>query len=197
MARYVEHSGATSDPRLFAYWEALRRNEAEHRDLLTARLRALGVEPPPHDGRAPRGSRAPGGAPGSGGAPESGGAQESGGAPGFTRDLAALRADHGFEDAAVKRYGQMANEVHDPGLKELFKELATGEAGHRRGLRRMIADVEDPGTPLILFCPLCGWEIDFGPGAAEGTTGKCPMCPGKFALQLDAGGDWALERLAP
>lgn len=118
-------------------------------------------------------------------------------AVGYTRDLAALRADYEFEDAAVKRYGRMANEVHEPELKTLFRELATGEAGHRRGLRRMIATVEDPGMPVILFCPLCGWEIDFGPGAAEGTAGKCPMCPGKFALRLDAGGDWALERLAP
>jgi rubrerythrin len=46
VARYVAHSGATADPRLFAYWESLRRNEAEHRDLLTAQLRKRGVEPP-------------------------------------------------------------------------------------------------------------------------------------------------------
>ncbi len=45
VARYVAHSGATADPRLFAYWEALRRNEAEHRDLLLAELRRLGAAP--------------------------------------------------------------------------------------------------------------------------------------------------------
>lgn len=47
--RYVAHAAATSDPRLVAYWESLRRNEAEHRDWLCAALRARGVEPPPDD----------------------------------------------------------------------------------------------------------------------------------------------------
>ena len=45
VARYVAHGGATPDPRLFAYWESLRRNEAEHRDLLLAELRRLGAAP--------------------------------------------------------------------------------------------------------------------------------------------------------
>ncbi len=118
-------------------------------------------------------------------------------ARGYARDLAALHADYEFEEAAVKLYGRMAGEVGEPELKELFKELAGGEAGHRRGLRHMLAAVEDLATPVVLFCPLCGWQIDFGPDPAEGTTGKCTMCPGRFALRLDAGGNWALERLAP
>ncbi len=116
---------------------------------------------------------------------------------GSARDLAALRSDFAFEEAAVKRYGQMANEAHDPEVAALFKELARGEAGHRRGLRRMIATIEDPATPVILFCPLCGWELDFGPDPAEGDQVKCRMCPGRFALRLDVDGDWTLERLAP
>lgn len=45
VARYVAHGAATSDPRLFAYWESLRRNEAEHRDLLTAALTTRGAAP--------------------------------------------------------------------------------------------------------------------------------------------------------
>jgi rubrerythrin len=36
--RYVQHSGATSDPRLQTYWESLRRNEAGHRAILEAAL---------------------------------------------------------------------------------------------------------------------------------------------------------------
>jgi rubrerythrin len=44
--RYVAHAGATSDPRLVSHWESLRRNEAEHRGLLQAALRARDVEPP-------------------------------------------------------------------------------------------------------------------------------------------------------
>jgi len=45
--RYVAHGAVTSDPRLVSYWESLRRNEAEHRELLVAALRERGVEPPP------------------------------------------------------------------------------------------------------------------------------------------------------
>ncbi len=41
VARYTEQSQRTADPRLFAYWEALRRNESEHRAALHARVAAL------------------------------------------------------------------------------------------------------------------------------------------------------------
>ena len=41
VARYAEQSQRATDPRLFAYWEALRRNETEHRDELRARIEAL------------------------------------------------------------------------------------------------------------------------------------------------------------
>jgi rubrerythrin len=80
---------------------------------------------------------------------------------------------------------------------ELFKELARSESGHRNGLRRVIRTLQESATPVVLFCPLCGWEVDFGPVPAEGAEAKCPMCPGRFRLRLDEGGDWALERLAP
>jgi rubrerythrin len=46
--RYVQHSGATSDPRLQTYWESLRRNEAGHRAILEAAMTRFGVAP---DGR--------------------------------------------------------------------------------------------------------------------------------------------------
>jgi rubrerythrin len=45
VARYVAHAEATPDPRLFTYWESLRRNEAQHRDLLLAELHRLGASP--------------------------------------------------------------------------------------------------------------------------------------------------------
>jgi rubrerythrin len=41
VARYAEQSLRATDPRLFAYWEALRRNETDHRDELRARIAAL------------------------------------------------------------------------------------------------------------------------------------------------------------
>ena len=200
-ARYSEHPAASSDPSLVTYWESLRRNEAEHRRLLEAWLRAHGEDPdadPPEvlaeadatgvldaastrEGGAGRHPLAPGGT----------------GGRGHAGDLAALRSDYDFEDEAVAIYGHFAYRAGDPDLTGLFKELARGEAGHRNGLRRTIRTVQDPATPVILFCPLCGWAIDFGPDPAEGTEGKCAMCPGRFALRLDDRGDWTLERLAP
>lgn len=118
-------------------------------------------------------------------------------ARGYARDLAHLREDQAFEEEAVKQYGRMAAKAVDPELKALFSELIRGESGHRRGLRHVIARVEDPETPVVLYCPLCGWELDFGPDPREGAVAKCRMCPGKFALRLSAAGDWEPEQLEP
>ena len=193
-ARYVEQPAATSDPRLVTYWESLRRNEAEHRAALERWLRDHGVDP---ETDAPRGGALGAATPG----PDAVGRhplrRTGGGGRGHTGDLSSLRADYDLEDEAVVVYGHFAYQAEDRELVELFKELARSESGHRNGLRRIIAAVEDPATPVLLFCPLCGWQIDFGPDPAEGTKGKCPMCPGRFALRLNEGGDWTLERLAP
>ena len=118
-------------------------------------------------------------------------------ARGHARDLTHLRDDRAFEEEAVKRYGRMSGAAEDPAIKELFAELTRAESGHRRGLRHLVERVEDPATPVVLFCPLCGWEIDFGPEPREGAVAKCRMCPGRFALRLTDGGDWTLERLGP
>ena len=116
-------------------------------------------------------------------------------AAGYASALHDLRDDFAFEEAAVKRYGQMAAAARDPRVRGLFEELVRGEAGHRRGLRHMIARVEDEDRPVVLFCPLCGWELDFGRAPDEGATAKCRMCPGKFELRLEESGDWELERI--
>jgi rubrerythrin len=189
----VDHPAASGDPRLVAYWESLRRNETRHRDLLEAWLRRHGEDPdldvpaqadlaaavldPDAAGRHPL--------------------TLADGARGRAGDLAALHSDYDFEDEAVVVYGHFAYEAEDRELMELFKELARSESGHRNGLRRVITTLQETATPVVLFCPLCGWEIDFGPVPAEGAEVKCKMCPGRFRLHLDERGDWSLERLAP
>ena len=45
VSRYAEQSVHTADPRLFSFWESLRRNECGHRDELTATLTRLGAAP--------------------------------------------------------------------------------------------------------------------------------------------------------
>ena len=193
-ARYTDHPAASSDPRLVTYWESLRRNEALHRDLLEAWLRDHGEDP---DAGVPEGNGLAADALDPGGAGRHPLEEAPSGPPGHAGDLARLRADYDFEDEAVAVYGHFAYQTDERELRELFKELARSESGHRNGLRRVIGTVRDPGTPVVLFCPLCGWNIDFGPAPREGDVGKCRMCPGRFALRLDGTGDWTLERLAP
>ena len=210
-ARYEEHPAASSDPRLVAYWESLRRNEAAHRELLEAWLRAHGEDPdasvPPADVGAQSASvGAPAEGPDDTAGSTTAAAAEAGrhplppgegSTPGHAADLAALRSDYDFEDEAVVVYGRFAYQAEDRELMDLFKELARAESGHRNGLRRTVRAVQGSARPVVFFCPLCGWEIDFGPEPTEGTERKCPMCPGRFALRLGTGDDWALERLAP
>ncbi len=47
VARYVADQAVSADPRLVAHWESLRRNEAEHRDLIEALLRGNDAAPSP------------------------------------------------------------------------------------------------------------------------------------------------------
>ena len=192
-ARYVDHPAASADPRLVSYWESLRRNEAQHRDLLAAWLRRQGEDP---DLAVPARADLTASALD----PEATGRHPlalADGARGQAGDHAALRDDYDFEDKAVVIYGHFAYQAEDRELTELFKELARSESGHRNGLRRVIRSLQEVARPVVLFCPLCGWEIDFGPVPAEGAEAKCRVCPGRFRLRLDDRGDWALERLAP
>lgn len=115
---------------------------------------------------------------------------------GYTWALGALEADLEFEQTAVKLYGKYAAAVGDPLLKEMFKDLARAEAGHVRGLRQLIEDFHADDVTVLFFCPMCGWQIDYGAAPAEGTELKCPMCAGRFALRL-VDGDWMLERVGP
>jgi rubrerythrin len=181
VARYERHSAGTEDPRFVVYWESLRRNEAQHRDELRRLLLAAGSRPTeaaddfePADGVLDTAAAEP--------------------VRGFGSATSALRADLVLERRAVKVYGRSAAEARDPAVKALFRELARGEAGHARGLRTLLRALEEPGFPVLLFCPLCGWQLDAGPAPLEGRAISCSMCPGRFSLVLRSG-DWALERL--
>ena len=81
---------------------------------------------------------------------------------------------------------------------ELFKELARSESGHRNGLRRTIRTVSRT-RPRRWYSSArsAAGRSTSGPTPRRAAEGKCPMCPGRFALRLDEGGDWTLERLAP
>ena len=194
--RYAEHQSWAADPRLCAYWEGLRRNESDHRAQILAelaQLRAAGDWPAPAGEAAAGEVRA--------GEPElaaspTGGATPPGPADprGFARALATLRSDVEFERAAVKKYAEFAKALDDPRLKALMRELVRAETGHGRGLQATIERVTAADYPVNLFCPTCGWQLDFGAAPAEGARLHCPMCAMDFALVV-RDGQYALDRV--
>ena len=180
--RYAEHLTWGADPRLCAYWEGLRRNESEHRELMIDELRRLGagepsgahetpaaVSPLVVDPAAPLRER------------------------GYARMLAALRSDLEFERSAVETYATFAKRLTEPRLKALLRDLTRAETGHFRGLKAMITRLVDERAPVLLYCPTCGWELDLGAAPADGSTTHCPTCGMDFRVTAPAG-DFILER---
>jgi rubrerythrin len=197
--RYAGHQLSAGDPRLCAYWEGLRRNEADHHERIVAELAALGAADTqalpvgPADAAAPASGPAPAGP-----ATADAAAQISPTASlrerGYARTLATLASDLEFESQAVATYAANAKLLADPGLKAFMKELVRAETGHRRGLERAIERLNAGHEAVVLYCPVCGWELDFGAEPADGATVRCPVCAVSFALAA-RDGDFALERV--
>jgi rubrerythrin len=187
--RYAEHQSWAADPRLCAYWEGLRRNESDHRAQILAELAQLGAA---SDWPAPATAASPGAGPSSGGiSPDDAGPPDP---RGFARALATLRSDVEFERAAVEKYAEFAKALDDPRLKALMREFVRAETGHGRGLKRTIEQMTAADYPVVLFCPTCGWRLDFGAAAAEGARVHCPMCAMTFALAV-RDGQFVLDRV--
>jgi rubrerythrin len=189
-SRYAEHQSWAGDPRLCAYWEGLRRNEADHHSAILAELARTGVAKPDDEA-------APGDPPGVQTAAVADPPPDPG-APlrerGFARLLATLRSDVEFERLAVEKYATFAKQLGDPRLKALMRELVRAETGHGRGLSRTIERVSATDYAVVIYCPACGWELDFGTNPAERATVHCPMCAMNFALRA-RDGDFVLERV--
>lgn len=212
--RYAEHQLSACDPRMCAYWEGLRRNEADHHERIVAELVALGAADTETLGAAdPAALRAAGAesppsspAPAAPAPPDPAAtadfatpfAQPSPTAPlrerGYVRTLATLASDLEFERHAVATYAANVKQLTEPRLKEFMRGLVRAETGHRRGLERAIDRLNLGREPVLLYCPTCGWEIDVGAEPADGATVRCPMCAVSFALGA-RDGDFALERV--
>jgi rubrerythrin len=198
--RYAEHRSWAADPRLCAYWEGLRRNESEHRGTILEELEKLEAT---GDWSSAPTEASPGAAPaGAAGAADGGASPDSSAPPdpdpgdprGFTRALTTLRSDVEFERAAVEKYAEFAKALDDPRLKALMREFVRAETGHGRGLKRTIEQVTATDYPIVLFCPTCGWQLDFGAAPAEGARVHCPMCAMTFALAV-RDGQFVLDRV--
>jgi len=110
---------------------------------------------------------------------------------GFKDLLLALKLDQDFEEVATSTYRQFAKESDDPELKAMFKEMTRSEAGHLRIFKEMVEAMEQGEYPLLFYCPVCGWELDFGTSPQEGQEIRCPKCGAGFGLKF-VEGNWQL-----
>ncbi len=114
-------------------------------------------------------------------------------AKGLVTALLHMRLNLEFEEVARATYSQFAKETQDQALKDLFLDQARSEMGHINIFKESVASLEQGESPVKFFCPLCGWEIDYGPTPDIGTSKICPKCGATFSLEL-VGVDWALKR---
>lgn len=103
---------------------------------------------------------------------------------GFSSMLVHLRLNLEFERTAVEAYSTFARETTDPILKKSFQQLARSEAGHINLFKSLIAQIEANEYPVIIYCPVCGWEINFGCNPSEGAEVRCEKCKQLICLAL-------------
>lgn len=108
---------------------------------------------------------------------------------GFKTTLALLKADLEFERAALRTYMEFASSSNDKEIKAMFLSLVRAEQGHATGLLKLITDMEHGAYPVVFYCPVCGWEIDFGNKPEAGKQVRCRMCGVVLTLE-EADGDY-------
>ncbi len=106
---------------------------------------------------------------------------------GFSSILAHLRLNLAFERTALAAYSQFAHETNDVALKLTFQRLACSEAGHINLFMSLIAQIEANEYPISIYCPVCGWELQFGVNPAVGTHVRCEKCKQQMELQIEMG----------
>lgn len=106
---------------------------------------------------------------------------------GFATLLTHIRLNLEFEQQALSAYAKFARETEDTTLKQTFQQLARSEAGHINLFKELIAQIEANAFPVIIYCPVCGWEINYGCDVADGTIMKCPMCKQQITVHVQEG----------
>lgn len=106
---------------------------------------------------------------------------------GFATTLAHLRLNLAFERTALDTYGRFAREAEDPELKQTFQHLAHSEAGHINLFKTLIARIEANEYPVMVYCPVCGWELDFGSNPDLTTVLRCAQCRQRVGLEIRDG----------
>ena len=143
--------------RLNTLLEGVRRTEGDHIEALMERIKAAQLASEPDAGR------------------------------GFASMLAHLRLDLEFERLAVREYGRFGREAEDPEVRAMFKSLARSEVGHVKLFERIVEEVAHNRHPVFVYCPICGWELDFGVNPEEGVRVKCERCRQLVTIAIQDG----------
>ncbi|MGI6551752.1 MAG: hypothetical protein GX779_08110 [Clostridia bacterium] len=110
---------------------------------------------------------------------------------GFDQTLLHLQLNLEFEEVAAALYRQFAKEAEREDLRQSFLSMAQSETGHVNIFRQMIEAMEKGEYPVLFYCPLCGWELDYGRGPQEGEVRRCGRCGKSYALKM-VDGEWTL-----
>ena len=113
---------------------------------------------------------------------------------GYLSIIRMIETDLEFEKDAVRIYNEFAERVQDSRLKEVFLEFAKAETGHVNGLQRLVQSLREGEHEVKFYCPVCGWEINFGKMPKVGDNARCRMCGVIFEL-IEMGGDYDMRRL--
>ena len=112
---------------------------------------------------------------------------------GFLTDLLHMKLNWDFEEVARATYSQFAKETDDAELRKVFSDQARSEMGHVNIFKEIVGEMEKGQYPALFFCPVCGWELDYGVSPTGGSEKTCPKCGAKFVVSL-VGGNWTLTR---
>ncbi len=165
--RYQYQIGELQNPKLTAILEGVMRTEGDHVDNALKYLNSRLQEK-------------------LGGSP---------GAKGFLSALLHMRLNWEFEEIARATYSQFARETNDDALQRLFTEQARSEMGHVNIFKEAVESLETGQYHALFFCPVCGWELDYGTGPQDNDVKTCPKCGAKFSLAVEDG-NWTLTRVS-
>lgn len=103
---------------------------------------------------------------------------------GFASMLTHLRLNLTFEIQALDAYKAFSVVAEDPVLKKTFQRLMHSESGHKALFTDLIAQIEANQYPVRVYCPICGWEVDFGVNPADDAMVRCVQCKAKVGLTI-------------
>ncbi len=111
---------------------------------------------------------------------------------GMARALLYMKMNLDFEEVARDTYLAFSKEVRDEGLRKMFQAQARAEMGHVNIFKGLIRAMESGEFPVVVYCPVCGWDVDFGTSPESGAKATCERCGVNLRLSIKEGG-WSAD----